>query len=99
MAYFMQLMPEQAKVVLGENMVDDGIELLHEMLQNEIVLKTLVYQLMDLLLIEIFPELKDYLHHFRSNSTVISSSTLHRDSVVGGGREYDGGRITTAPTL
>ena len=58
-----KLLPDQVhqvKSVLGDEF-DKGIDTLHEMVQNRVVLKSLLYTLLDLLLLEIFPELKDHL--------------------------------------
>ena len=52
-------LPLQLKTVLGRHS-DDGLDLLHEMLQNRLVLKSIAYMLMDTVLAEVFPELIDF---------------------------------------
>ena len=44
--------------MLGDDF-DKGIDTLHEIIQNKVVLKTLTYTLLDLLLLELFPEIED----------------------------------------
>ena len=56
-----RVFPDQIRVVLGEELTRDGLDLVHEMLQNRVVLKSLFYMLFDLLWIEVFPELRDVL--------------------------------------
>jgi len=53
--------PEQLRSILGTELTRDGLEMLHEMLQNRLVMKSLFYMLFDMLWIEIFPELRDVL--------------------------------------
>ena len=53
--------PDQVHANLGSNIADDGVDILHEMLQNRMVVKSLFYMLLDLLWLEIFPELHDIL--------------------------------------
>lgn len=53
--------PEQLKSVLGQDITNDGMEMLHEMLQNRLVLRSMAYMLFDLMWEEIFPELQDVL--------------------------------------
>jgi hypothetical protein len=53
--------PEQFRAFLGKDLVSGGLDMIHEMLQNKIILKSLFYMLFDLLWIEIFPELRDTL--------------------------------------
>jgi hypothetical protein len=53
--------PDQVRAILGSNIADDGVEILHEMLQNRMVVKSLFYMLFDLLWLEIFPEFHDIL--------------------------------------
>lgn len=54
-----QILPLQLKTVLGRHS-DEGLDLLHEMLQNRLVLKSIAYMLLDLVWAEIFPELIDF---------------------------------------
>ena len=53
--------PDQLRAVLGKDLTSDGLDVLHEMLQNRMVMKSLFYMLFDLLWEEIFPEMKDVL--------------------------------------
>ena len=53
--------PDQIKSVIGQNITQNGLDMLHEMLQNRMVTKSMAYMLFDLLLLEIFPELQDIL--------------------------------------
>jgi Sorting nexin C terminal len=53
--------PEQIRSILGRELTKDGMDMLHEMLQNRLVVKSLFYMLFDMLWIEIFPELRDVL--------------------------------------
>jgi len=56
-----ELIPSNYKKLIGQDVTEKGLETLHEMLQNKIVLKSLIYTLLDLLFIEIFPEIKESL--------------------------------------
>lgn len=51
--------PEQVRAILGQELTRDGIEIFHEMLQNRMVVKSMAYMLLDLLWVEVFPELGD----------------------------------------
>ena len=53
--------PDQIRAVLGPEIVQGGLDMLHEMLQNRVVLKSMSYMLFDLLWLEVFPELHDIL--------------------------------------
>lgn len=53
--------PEQIRTILGRELTKDGLDMVHEMLQNRVVVKSLFYMLFDLLWIEVFPELRDAL--------------------------------------
>jgi hypothetical protein len=53
--------PEQIRSILGQELTGDGLDMVHEMFQNRLVVKSLFYMLFDLLWIEIFPELRDVL--------------------------------------
>ncbi|CAB9509084.1 expressed unknown protein [Seminavis robusta] len=53
--------PEQLRTVLGQDLTRDGLDILHEMLQNRLVMKSMFYMLFDLAWEEIFPEMKDIL--------------------------------------
>ena len=52
-------LPLQLKAVLGRHS-DEGLDLLHEMLQNRLVLKSIAYMLLDLVWAQIFPELAEF---------------------------------------
>ncbi len=54
-----KMFPDQLKTVLGKH-TDEGLDMLHEMLQNRVVLKSMAYMIMDLVWAEIFPELGDF---------------------------------------
>lgn len=54
-----KMFPDQLRKVLGRH-TDEGLDLLHEMLQNRLVLKSMAYMLLDLVWVEIFPELGDF---------------------------------------
>ena len=51
--------PDQLRTVLGRH-TDDGLDMLHEMLQNRMVLRSMGYMILDLVLSEVFPELNDF---------------------------------------
>lgn len=53
--------PEALTKVLGQELTDDGIDILHEMLQNRLVVRSMSYMLFDLLWLEVFPEIGDVL--------------------------------------
>lgn len=53
--------PEQVRKLLGKEMTEEGLDMIHEMLQNKVIVKSLFYMLLDLLWIEVFPELRDTL--------------------------------------
>mmetsp|Transcript_17104 Transcript_17104/g.32351 ORF Transcript_17104/g.32351 Transcript_17104/m.32351 type:complete len:2095 (-) Transcript_17104:231-6515(-) len=55
------LFPDQLSAILGNEITENGIELLHEMLNNRLVLKSIFYMMADTLLLEVFPELSDVL--------------------------------------
>ena len=57
----MNAFPDQVRAILGAEITEDGLEMLHEMLQNRLVLKSLFYMFVDLLLLEVFPEFQDFL--------------------------------------
>lgn len=54
-----KMFPDQLRTVLGKH-TDDGLELLHEMLQNRLVLKSMAYMIMEEIWVELFPELGDF---------------------------------------
>lgn len=56
-----QAFPDQLRTVLGQEIAQDGLDILHEMLQNRVVLKSMAYMMMDLVWLEVFPELSDIL--------------------------------------
>lgn len=64
-----KVFPEQIRTILGRELTRDGLDIVHEMLQNRMVVKSLFYTLFDLLWVEIFPELRD----------AIGSSTFDSD--------------------
>jgi len=53
--------PDQIRKLLGKEMAEEGLNMIHEMLQNKVIVKSLFYMLLDLLWIEVFPELRDTL--------------------------------------
>ena len=53
--------PDQFQTILGKDLTKEGIDMIHEMLQNRIVVKSLFFMLFDLVWIEVFPELRDSL--------------------------------------
>ena len=53
--------PEQLATVLGNEITESGIDLIHEMLQNRLVLKSICYMMYDELIYEITPEMGDVL--------------------------------------
>jgi len=55
-----KMFPDQLRTVLGKH-TDDGLDMLHEMLQNRLVLKSMAYMVMDLIWVELFPELNDFI--------------------------------------
>jgi hypothetical protein len=56
-----QAFPDQLSALLGQENTDNGIDILHEMLQNRVVLKSISYMMIDALLLEVFPEIGDVL--------------------------------------
>ena len=54
-----KMFPDQLKTVLGKH-TEEGLDMLHEMLQNRVVLKSMAYMIMDSVWAEIFPELGDF---------------------------------------
>lgn len=57
----MQVFPEQLKRLLGQEITQEGLDLLHEMLQNRLVLKSLGYIILDMMWQDVFPDLADVL--------------------------------------
>ena len=53
--------PDALRAVLGQELTKDGLNVLHEMLQNRLVVKSMFYMLFDLLWLEVFPEIADVL--------------------------------------
>ena len=53
--------PDALRTVLGQELTKGGLNVLHEMLQNRAVVKSMFYQLFDLLWLEVFPEIADVL--------------------------------------
>ena len=54
-----RMFPDQLRTVLGKH-TNEGLDMLHEMLQNRLVLKSMAYMLLDLIWVELFPELNDF---------------------------------------
>ena len=57
--------PETLSSVVGGALAEEGVDILYEVVQNDIVLRSISYQLLDLILLEAFPDLKvelDALH-------------------------------------
>lgn len=57
-----EVFPDSIRSILGKELTRDGMDMLHEMLQNRLVVKSLFYMLFDMLWIEIFPELSSVRH-------------------------------------
>jgi len=55
----LEMVPEQMRAILSEDIAEDGIGTFHEMLQNRIVLRSISYMLMDEIWGAIFPALND----------------------------------------
>jgi Sorting nexin C terminal len=53
--------PDSLRTILGKELTKDGLDMIHEMLQNRLVVKSMFYMLFDLVWIEILPELRDSL--------------------------------------
>ena len=53
--------PDQVRTVLGQELTRDGLDILHEMLQNRVVVKSMSYMLFDMIWLEVFPEIGDVL--------------------------------------
>ncbi len=53
--------PDQLQAVLGTDITENGLDLFHEMLNNRLVLKSMIYMMADTLLLEAFPEMRDIL--------------------------------------
>jgi Sorting nexin C terminal len=53
--------PDQVRAILGQDLTRDGMDILYEMLQNRLVVKSMAYMLFDLLWLEVFPEIGDVL--------------------------------------
>jgi Sorting nexin C terminal len=53
--------PDQVRAILGQELTKDGMDMLHEMLQNRLVVKSMAYMLFDFLWLEVFPEIGDVL--------------------------------------
>ena len=56
-----QTFPDQVKTVLGHDISNEGLFILHELLQNRVVLKSITYMILDAILLEMFPEMSDIL--------------------------------------
>eukprot|EP00571_Detonula_confervacea_P005255 CAMPEP_0172330712 /NCGR_PEP_ID=MMETSP1058-20130122/61546_1 /TAXON_ID=83371 /ORGANISM="Detonula confervacea, Strain CCMP 353" /LENGTH=1862 /DNA_ID=CAMNT_0013047939 /DNA_START=683 /DNA_END=6271 /DNA_ORIENTATION=- len=54
-----KMFPDQLRTVLGKH-TDEGLDMLHEMLQNRLVLKSMAYMIMDFVWVELFPEMSDF---------------------------------------
>jgi hypothetical protein len=53
--------PEQVRVILGNELTEDGMDIFHEMLQNRVVVRSMSYMMFDLFWLEVFPEIGDVL--------------------------------------
>jgi len=53
--------PEALRAVLGQELTKDGLDIFHEMLQNRVVVKSMAYMLLDIMWLEVFPEIGDVL--------------------------------------
>ncbi|KAL3920500.1 MAG: hypothetical protein SGILL_003233, partial [Bacillariaceae sp.] len=53
--------PDRFRKILGKELTKEGLDMIHEMLQNKLVVKSMFYMLFDLIWIEILPELRDSL--------------------------------------
>ncbi|KAG7343020.1 PXA domain containing protein [Nitzschia inconspicua] len=53
--------PDNFKKILGKELSKEGLDMIHDMLQNRLVVKSMFYMLFDLVWIEILPELRDSL--------------------------------------
>lgn len=53
--------PDQVRAILGQDLTQDGMEILFEMLQNRLVVKSMAFMLFDTMWLEIFPEIGDVL--------------------------------------
>jgi len=51
--------PDQLSALLGQENTLLGIDMLHEMIQNRVVLKSICYMMLDAVAVEIFPEIGD----------------------------------------
>ena len=56
-----QAFPDAVRALLGQELTRDGLNIVHEMLQNRLVVKSMAYMLFDLLWLEVFPEIGDVL--------------------------------------
>ena len=56
-----EVFPDQLQAVLGTEITENGLDLFHEMLNNRLVLKSMIYMMADTLLLEAFPEMRDIL--------------------------------------
>jgi hypothetical protein len=53
--------PDQLKTILGQELSIDGMDTLHEMMQNRLIVRSMAYMLFDYLWLEVFPEAGDVL--------------------------------------
>lgn len=53
----LSVFPDQLKTVLGQDITEEGLGLLHEMFNNKLVVKSLGYMITDMIFLEMFPEL------------------------------------------
>lgn len=51
--------PDALRTILGQDLTHDGLDILHEMLQNRVVVRSMAYMLFDILWLEVFPEIGD----------------------------------------
>jgi len=54
----LRLVPESLTSVVGEDLAGEGVHLLFDLLQNETILKSISYQLVDAIVLELYPELQ-----------------------------------------
>jgi hypothetical protein len=53
--------PNKFRKILGKELTREGLDMVHDMIQNRLVVKSMFYMLFDLVWIEILPELRDSL--------------------------------------
>ncbi|KAL3924387.1 MAG: hypothetical protein SGILL_001077 [Bacillariaceae sp.] len=53
--------PDSFRKILGKELTEEGLDMIHDMLQNRLIVKSMFYMLLDLVWIEILPEMRDFL--------------------------------------